>query len=244
MRTLRPLLALLLLLAAAPARAQDWAPVEAPPAARIVTGADCSVWLVTAEGDLLRRQEDGSWAALDRRGLDLAVDRRGRPWVLDADGTLWHREEGAWEQVGTGIRAVAAGADGSLWVLTAEPWSGGHRLAVRHREARRAVAAGGKHLAVGPDGNPWVVTADGGVWRRTTDGWNPTFGRARTVAVGPEGGVWALDEHAAPDGGYAVLRWAGGWKAVGGTAVSLAAGPGGSAWTVREDGTVWRLARP
>jgi hypothetical protein len=128
---------------------------------------------------------------------------------------------------------IAAGANGSVWVISTKPVPGGYELYEWNGSGWYGVAGGGGVLlAVGPNGSPWLVNSHNQIYERTGSSWIVYPGTATDIAIGADGAVWVVGTKPAP-GGYAIYRWTGReWAVYPGGAVRIAVGPDGSPWVV------------
>jgi len=92
----------------------------------------------------------------------------------------------------------------------------------------------GKRIAVDPKGNPWIVDENGQIWQHSEDKWTRVKGKARDIAIGPEGSVVSLGRRKTT-GGYRLFKWshkANQWTLVGQGANQVSVGPGGRVFYV------------
>jgi hypothetical protein len=148
---------------------------------------------------------------------------------------------------------IAAGADGSLWALSATPVVGGFALFHLTALGWRAADAGGMALAVDAQGLPWVVDAYGTLMRFTGTDWRVVRDGLHDVAIAPDGAVWALSDTSTADGRAVLHRAAPAhgedapeWTEDTMHAERIAVAPDGTAWVVtktgeamRRDGAAW-----
>ena len=64
----------------------------------------------------------------------------------------------------------------------------------------------GKRIAVDPKGNPWIVDENGQILQHSEDKWTRVKGKARDIAIGPEGSVVSLGRRKTT-GGYRLFKW-------------------------------------
>jgi hypothetical protein len=111
------------LLTSSAAHAAPWQ--KLPGQARsIASGADGSLWTVgtIAMGNgnyALYRWVGAGWVQANGAGVKVAVDGSGIPWVINAAGEIFVSSGGQWKRVPGSARDIAAGADGSVWVIGA-----------------------------------------------------------------------------------------------------------------------------
>lgn len=72
------------------------------------------------------------------------------------------------------------------------------------------------------------------------DEWRIRPGRAKDIAIGANGAVWAIG--ATPTGGgFTIQRWTGSaWQQIDGGGVRIAVDPAGAPWVVNDAGMIWR----
>jgi hypothetical protein len=172
-------------------------------------GADGSLWLLS---------DPGSGARLDRydgEAWDSAPLPEHDVWTIAvaSDGTLWaggtavsHLEDGVWvtQLEGVNVTTIEVAGDGSVWAAE-ECWDcpggggGVWHLAdgVWAREGVYIAPA----MAMAADGSGWAIVrgADGnaGLWRNAGSGagFRPVVAQAfTTLALDPDGGVWAASD--------------------------------------------------
>jgi hypothetical protein len=98
----------------------------------------------------------------------------------------------------------------------------------------RAISTGfAKDIGIGSNGSVWSIGAhptgagDFAVYRRTGEGWIPTEGNARHVAVAPDGTPWVVKEN-----GQIFRRTGTTWQLLPGLARDIGVGADGSAWII------------
>lgn len=100
------------------------------------------------------------------------------------------------------------------------------------------------NLTVGLDGSLWHVDEGYRIRVRRGSGWQDFAGKARQVAVGPKGQIWAVGVDAVA-GGYPLCEHDGKeFKPIseGAAGTQIAAAPDGSLWAINDMGAVWRYA--
>jgi Tectonin domain len=179
-------------------------------------------------------------APLGTRPVALVPLGPGTPWVVNAQGAIFRRIGGAWQQTDGAARDIGVGADGTAWVIGVEAVPGGRAIYRLGGNGWNQVDGGGERIAVAPDGQPWVVTQGGAVQRRVGQRWQTLPGAARDIGVGADGSVWAIGLDPAP-GGHGIYRWVGErWTRVDGGGVRIAVGPDGQPWVINSAGAVLR----
>ena len=135
-----------------------------------------------------------------------------------------------WRLLPGAANDVAAGADGSVWIVGATTVYGGHGIYHWTGSSWTSVPGGAVTIAVGPDGSPWVTNSINQIYHWTGTSWVRYPGAANDVAVGADGSVWIVGATTVY-GGHGIYHWTGSsWTSVPGGAVTIAVGPDGSPW--------------
>jgi Tectonin domain len=164
----------------------------------------------------------------------------GTAWVVNAQGAIYQRVGGRWERLPGAARAIAAGADGSLWAIGTDNVPGGHGIFRWSGTDWSRIDGGAVSIAVAPDGQPWVIDARGTILRRNGGRWQALPGAAKDIGIGADGTVWVIGLDATA-GGYGIHRWSGNqWSRVDGAGVRVAVTPDGQPWVVNSTGQIWR----
>lgn len=185
-------------------------------ATAIAAGPDGSVWTVDQYSALYRRLNGRTAPYPANRVSRVAVDNKGVVSIVDTQRRiLRNRSSDEWEVMPGGASDIAAGADGSVYVIGADPigsegssiwrWTGS-------MWSRLPGEAAGTRIAVDPKGAPWVVNASGLIFRYNPDTsvWTrlpaPTTRDERTgvisefirtvseIAIGGDGSVWVANK--------------------------------------------------
>ncbi|MDP1658238.1 MAG: hypothetical protein Q8L73_02660 [Methylotenera sp.] len=150
------------------------------------------------------------------------------------------------------LTAVAAGGgsgNGALWAVSTQPnGAGGNKIHMTQACTPQDNLASGKcwrdfpgaaqKIAIG--GDVWVVNTDGGIFRRSGNGWEGVAGCARDVAASGEH-VYVVGCDYGEGGANKIYRRTGGtWKYAGRTGKTLAVDVAGTAWVVTATGEIWR----
>lgn len=161
-------------------------------------------------------------------------------WVVNAQGAIYQRIDGQWQRLPGSAKAIAAGANGAVWVIGHDNVPGGHSLFRWTGGDWERTDGGGVQLAVAPDGEPWVIDAQGRILRRSANRWQVMPGAAKDIGIGADGSVWVVGLDPA-QGGFGIHRWTGNqWAKIDGGAVRLAVGPDGQPWVITASGQVVR----
>ena len=162
--------------------------------------------------------------------------------ILAAKGLAVCSPQYPWTFVPGSATDIAAGAEGSVWVVGANPVSGGYGIYRWTATGWAAVPGAAVAIAVGPDGSPWVVNSVHHIYHRVGSSWVLYPGAAVDIAAGADGAVWVVGTNSV-SGGYGIYRWtATGWAAVPGAAVAIAVGPDGSPWVVNSAHHIYHRA--
>jgi hypothetical protein len=157
--------------------------------------------------------------------VDASVDR-----ILTAKGITVCSPPSPWQLAAGAATDIAAGADGSVWVVGTNPAPGGYGVYRRTVTGWAGIPGGALAIAVGPDGSPWITNSAHHIYHGVGSGWVVYPGAAVDISVGANGAVWVVGTNPV-SGGYGVYRWTGsGWAGVPGGAVAIAVGPDGSPW--------------
>lgn len=182
-------------------------------------------------------------------GVGITVDSVGLPWLVTADGSVYRRTTTAWQKLPGRGMDIAAGADGSVWLIG---WPGAPldfptaNAAIYRWNGSTWAEMGGaaRRIAVDPAGIAWIATGAGDVFRRSGDSWVKLPGRGSDLACGPEGSVWLTGYVAGGLNNRPVYRWNGTtWEGTIGAAYRLAVAPGGLPWVVTSGGDIFRMHR-
>lgn len=162
-----------------------------------------SVWVIGTDawpgGFGIYQSTGGGWQKTESPGaaVRIAVDNRGVPWIVNSAGTIYRRStdnasSGTFLSVPGCASDIAAGADGSVWIIGCNMATGGKDIMKWNGSFFVQDAANGraKRIAVAPDGTPWVVNDSNAIFRATstnpfTLGWEWIPGSATDIAITP-----------------------------------------------------------
>jgi hypothetical protein len=177
--------------------------------------------------------------------LRVAVDTEGSAWMVDAEARIWKRSGDQWQAIQGAAVEVAAGADGSVWVLGADVVPGGfgvYRWTGQTWERDpppNAVA----RISVAPDGTLWAVNSVREIWRRGANGgWARVAGAAVDISAGVDGSVWAIGEDQSGRD-FGIWRFAGDhWdrEPVPSAGMTVAVSDRGEPWITNANEEIWR----
>ena len=130
---------------------------------------------------------------------------------------------------------VGMGADGTMWMLGADPVAGGFPIFRHDGTSWKQMPGAAVRVAVDPKGAAWVVNAAHMIFRWSGSDWQQMPGAATDVGAGADGTVWVIGT----DG--AAWKWTGSdWASAGGIVTAIAVGPDGKPWAINPSGGVWR----
>lgn len=179
------------------------------------------------------------------RGFKFEATSKGPFWLVflvfaclasTAQAQQWQRLDGK-------ARDIAAGADGTVWVIGANPEPGGYDIYRRNGSSWTKVAGAGERIAVDSRGNAWIVNDTGNVLRFDGAHFAPVNMLARDIGVGTDGSVWVIGTTAEP-GGHSIYRSqdnGASWEKVPGAARRIAVDPRGQAWVVNDQNYIFRF---
>lgn len=188
----------------------------------------------------------GSWAPAtdlqphERGAQAVAVDTSGNKWVIDASGNIWKKSSGgAWAQMPMSAQDIAAGSDGSVWIIGPPSGSANGTIYKWNGTTWTSYPGGALHIAVDSTGAPWVVTATGTIYKWNGSGFSGVTGSAQDIAAGDDGSVWIIGPPSGSANGW-LMEWTGtGWSQKAGGGIRLMAEPSGKPWLVNTSGEVW-----
>lgn len=180
---------------------------------------------------------------------------------MNSKGEVWTLEQpGGGRKLSPDVEEFAfdigVGADGSVWVITAEARPGGAVPAWLEDPATKswhqlAAPAAAARVAVGPDGTAYTVNSKGEVWTLHKEGGGdllspPNQEFASDIGVGADGTVWVITTEDRRGGN--VPAWledasTRSWRPLAPPAAAdrIAVAPDGTALTVNSFGEVWTL---
>jgi hypothetical protein len=134
---------------------------------------------------------------------------------------------------------VGVGANEWVWIIGANPVSGGFGVWHWTGTTWAPVPGGGRRIAVGPHGDPWMVNSYRHIYHWSSTGWALLPGDATDVGVGANGSAWVVGANSVP-GGFGIWHWAGtAWAPVPGGGRRIAVGPHGDPWVVNSSGHIY-----
>ncbi|MDB5104840.1 MAG: hypothetical protein JWP91_2529 [Fibrobacteres bacterium] len=147
---------------------------------------------------------------------------------------------------------IAAGGDGSVWVIGTDYLNGGFSIQKWNgTNGWTKVSGAAVRIAVDSKGIPWVVNSNNNIFKGAKDGlsWTEMPGRATDIGIGQGDAVWVTGTDWG-NGGYSIQKWNGtGWTPQVGRGIRISVGPKGpwvinSALSIYEfNGSAW-IQRP
>lgn len=138
-------------------------------AVNVICGADKSLFSVwhnenyPSNGTTLWKWSGTGWVPQGIPGTRFTSDASGNVWALDASNNIW-RSKGLnpfgayqWERVAGQAKDIAAGGDGSVWIIGMGATSGGSNVYKWSGTSWTRLDGGGVGLAAGGNGVPYLV---------------------------------------------------------------------------------------
>jgi hypothetical protein len=128
----------------------------------IGVGSNGSVWVVGTNpvgGGFGIWQWIGRWSPVPGGAIRITVDSAGLPWVANTTHNVYHWNGRSWTIFSGRATDIAAGANGSLWVVGDNPVRGGFGVWHWTGTAWASLPAGAARIAVDPLGNSWIVNS-------------------------------------------------------------------------------------
>lgn len=135
----------------------------------VMCGADKSLFSVwnneayPSNGTTLWKWSGTDWLPQGIPGTRFTSDASGNIWALDGEHNIWKSNGlnpyGAyqWERVSGQAKDIAAGGDGSVWIIGMGSTSGGSNVYKRSGASWTKLDGGGSSLAAGDSGIPYLV---------------------------------------------------------------------------------------
>lgn len=139
--------------------------------------------------------------------------------------------------------AIAAGANGQLWVL------GTYKVGLNsdfqpffwNGKEWGKVDGGLVNIAVLPDGNPVGINSEAEIWQRADAAWTRLPATADRIAVGANGQIWVLGTNHVGPGDYQPYFWDGkNWAGIDGGLTDIAVLPNGAPVGINSEGQIWQ----
>jgi hypothetical protein len=177
----------------------------------IGAGADGSAWVIgttpQGPGFSVSRWDGSTWHALPGAGLRISTSSLQTAWLVDGHHAIfeWIEPHGWTPRPGAAVD-IAMGADGSVWMVTANPAPGD--LGVRRWDGNAwvptppfvplppffppAFSAPAARIAARSHNEAWVVTARGEILQ-WTGAWTHHPGVGHDIGIGADGTVGKTD---------------------------------------------------
>jgi hypothetical protein len=189
---------------------------------------------------------NGNWNGQAGAGRRITVDPSGRAWMVDDQNKIYRYNAGTWQMLPGLGTDIAAGGDGSIWILGVIKGAGGFGIFKWESTTQNwsSISGAGVRLAVEKSGSPWLVNENGDIFRYDLGlrSWSQKPGKARSVHTGlGTGAVWVMGAEPMVNG-YPVSRYVpasqtwepyGSYGAVGITEVNS------TPWIIQSDGAIF-----
>jgi hypothetical protein len=173
---------------------------------------------------MVRPAAEDDWLpmAAPAAATKISIAPNGLVWTVNASGEVW-----ALQPQGGGFLAsppgvafaydIAAGLDGSIWVVSNEAREGGNVLQSYNSSTKQwtplAAPAAAISVAVGKGGELYTVNSKGEVWLIYPQGGGvllspPGVDFGQEINVGPDGTVWLISTEPR-EGGNVIMWWSG-----------------------------------
>jgi Tectonin domain len=128
-----------------------------------------------------------------------------------------------------------------VWVLGAEPTTGGFEVYRREAGQWKKIPGGLLRLTVDPSGNAWGTNDQNVIYRYDGRGWSPMPGRALDVAIGAQGTAFCVGLKG-QDGNAELFEWDGSrkWKKISGRGMKIAVDQNDMPWVLTASNEIFR----
>ena len=124
---------------------------------------------------------------------------------------------------GAGV-AVAASADGSIWVLSTQGTGTDQYIYHYANGTWTNIPGAAIRLAVAPNGTLWVVNSAGGIYSWNGSAWSTIAGGASEISIGSDNSVYVISNQGGGPYGRGIWRYTNGsWTQLPGAGVRIAA---------------------
>ncbi len=150
-----------------------------------------------------------------------------------------------WRRMAEGGQDLGIAHDGTIWLVGEKASHGGFELKRSNasHSAFRTVPGGATRISAGGASEVWVVNDVGDLYRRGRTDWEAVSGvKARDIAVGADGSVWAIGTEKSP-GGFAIYEFEVSrkkWDKVDGGGMRIAVDAAGDPWVVNDVGAIYQ----
>jgi hypothetical protein len=203
---------------------------------------------VSESGYSIYSYSNGNWIKQAGAGRRITVDSSGRPWMVDDQNKIYRYDlnSNSWQMLPGLGTDIAAGGDGSIWLLGAVKVGGGYNVFKWDTTAQNWTLFSGTGLRIAAEkgGSPWVVNENGDIFRYDLQlsSWSQKPGKARSVHAGlSTGAVWVIGTGAVV-GGYPVSRYipeTQTWETYGSFGAVEMTEAAGTPWIVQKDGSIY-----
>lgn len=154
-------------------RGQNWQ--QLPGRAKdIGAGADGSIWIIGTNDSPYQWNENGyAWVEAGGSGIRISVLPDGVPVILNAKEEVFRLRGQNWQQLPGRARDIAAGADGSIWIIGE---NGSPYFWNESGYAWEQKQGTGVQLAIAGPGIPWLVNVKEEIFRLTAQIVQPAEG--------------------------------------------------------------------
>jgi len=225
-----------------------------PGSALHLAGSEASrTWMIGVDrasdsGFSIYSFSNGAWNKEAGVGRRITVEPSGRPWMVDEQNKIYRYDlnSNSWQMLPGLGTDIAAGGDGSIWLLGAGKVGGGYNVFKWDTTAQTwtLFSGAGVRIAVEKSGAPWLVNESGDVFRYDlqSGSWSPKPGKARSVHTGlSSGAVWVIGAEPIP-GGYTVSRYVTAtqaWEPYGSFGAVAITEAAGTPWILQGDGSLY-----
>ncbi len=139
------------------------------------TSANAAVWIIGTNRRMYRwNASSNSWdiKSAGSNGSRIAVDSTGKPWIVNTDQNIYVENGNGWLQVDGKANDIAAGSDGSVWIIGNSSRTGGYNIYEFVPSSGGTsppdwieVTGAGSNIAVAPSGKPWIVNSSANIYR-------------------------------------------------------------------------------
>lgn len=205
---------------------------------QIAIGPEGSVFILGAEGEILRWQNNRNTFLVFPGVLKrLSVDPYGLPWGINTSGDVYRHVDGNWQKIRNfKAQDIAIGAYGQVYATSSA--ENVFLYNVLKDSFERVSGLFAAQISVTPDGNLWTVRDDGRVFQ--CEGNQCEYRNRRDVSdisIGPEGSVFIV-AHSGK-----LYRWMSEqeqWELIFNKSLTVGVGPGGYPWVTDSSQQVWR----
>lgn len=192
------------------------------------------------------KRTGSSWTRYAGGATSIAVDPAGNPWVTNSSDQIYHWNGASWDHMPGQAVYVAAGEDGSVYVLGTGSAPGGQQVWKWVSGAWASVPGGLTDLSVGRDGSVWGANNTRQIWHMAAGGsWSQVPGQALDTAATDYNDAVVVGTTAVP-GGDGLWAWHGsGWSSLPGGATDIAFdNSNASIWAINSALNIYQSGNP